>query len=197
MTIFLAIVIGAAFGFVLDRIGTTNPNWIFKMLNLTNLHLAKAILMAIGVGSILMFVGQMAGFVDVGHMSVKTAYVGVGVGGLIMGFGWAFSGYCPGTSVAAAASGRKDALFFIAGGLLGAAAYMVSYASIKGTFLMDKIAGGKVTLGTVPGAKYEGLTAIQGDLLGIALGVVFIIVAFVLPNKLVGGDAPSDAVPAE
>ncbi len=197
MTIFLAIVIGAAFGFVLDRIGTTNPNWIFKMLNLSNLHLAKTILMAIGVGSVLMFVGQMAGFVDVGHMSVKTAYVGVGVGGLIMGFGWAFSGYCPGTSVAAAASGRKDALFFIAGGLLGAAAYMVSYASIKTTFLMDKIAGGKVTLGTVPGAKYEGLTAIQGDLLGIALGVVFIIVAFVLPNKLVGGDAPSDAVPAE
>ncbi len=197
MTIFLAIVIGAAFGFVLDRIGTTNPNWIFKMLNLTNLHLAKTILMAIGVGSVLMFVGQMAGFVDVGHMSVKTAYVGVGVGGLIMGFGWAFSGYCPGTSVAAAASGRKDALFFIAGGLLGAAAYMVSYASIKGTFLMDKIAGGKVTLGTIPGAKYEGLTAIQGDLLGIALGVVFIIVAFVLPNKLVGGDETSDAVPAE
>ncbi len=197
MTIILAIVIGAAFGFVLDRIGTTNPNWIFKMLNLTNLHLAKTILMAIGVGSVLMFVGQMAGFVDVGHMSVKTAYVGVGIGGLIMGFGWAFSGYCPGTSVAAAASGRKDALFFIAGGLLGAAAYMVSYASIKGTFLMDKIAGGKVTLGTIPGAKYEGLTAIQGDLLGIALGVVLIIVAFVLPNKLVGGDAPSDAVPAE
>lgn len=197
MTIFLAIVIGAAFGFVLDRTGATNPNLIIKMLNLKNLHLMKTILMAIGTGSVLMFVGQMVGFVDVGHMSVKTAYIGVFFGGLVMGFGWAFSGYCPGTSVTAAASGRKDALFFIAGGLLGAAAYMVSYASIKGTFLMDKIAGGKVTLGTVPGAKYEGLTAIQGDLLGIALGVVLIIVAFVLPNKLVGGDAPSDAVPAE
>jgi len=197
MTIFLAIVIGAAFGFVLDRTGATNPNLIIKMLNFKNLHLMKTILMAIGTGSVLMFVGQMVGFVDVGHMSVKTAYIGVFFGGLVMGFGWAFSGYCPGTSVTAAASGRKDALFFIAGGLLGAAAYMVSYASIKGTFLMDKIAGGKVTLGTVPGAKYEGLTAIQGDLLGIALGVVFIIVAFVLPNKLVGGDAPSNAVPAE
>ena len=197
MTIFLAIVIGAAFGFVLDRTGATNPNWIVKMLNLRNLHLAKTILMAIGVGSVLMFVGQMTGLVDVGHMSVKTAYVGVFFGGLVMGFGWAFSGYCPGTSVTAAASGRKDALFFIAGGLLGAAAYMVTYASVKGTFLMDKIMGGKVTLGTVPGAKYEGITAIQGDLLGIALGVVFIIVAFVLPNKLIGGDATSNAVPAE
>ncbi len=197
MTVFLAIVIGAAFGFVLDRTGATNPNKIVKMLNLTNMHLAKTILMAIGVGSVLMFAGQMTGLVDVGHMSVKTAYVGVFVGGAIMGFGWAFSGFCPGTSVTAAASGRKDALFFIAGGLLGAAAYMISYGAIKGTFLMDKIMGGKVTLGTVPGAKYEGITALQGDLVGIALGVVFIIVAFILPNRLVGGDAPTGAVPAE
>lgn len=197
MTIILAIIIGAGFGFVLDRIGATNPNFIVKMLNLRNLHLMKTILMAIGVGSVLMFVGQMTGLVDVGHMSVKTAYVGVFFGGAIMGFGWAFSGYCPGTSLTAAASGRKDALFFIAGGLLGAAAYMVSYASIKGTFLMDKIMGGKVTLGSIPGSKYEGITALQGDLVGIALGVVLIIVAFALPDKLLGGDAPSSAVPAE
>ena len=76
-TIILALVIGAAFGAVLDRVGATNPNYIGKMLNLTNLHLAKAILLAIGVGSVLMFAGQMMGLVDVGHMSVKTAYAGV------------------------------------------------------------------------------------------------------------------------
>ena len=52
MTIFLAIVIGAAFGFVLDRTGATSPNKIVKMLNLTNMHLAKTIMLAIGVGSI-------------------------------------------------------------------------------------------------------------------------------------------------
>jgi len=197
MTVFLAIIIGAAFGFVLDRSGVTNPNNIYKMLNLTNMHLAKTIMLAIGVGSVLMFAGQMTGLVDVGHMSVKTAYIGVFFGGLIMGFGWAFSGFCPGTSVVGAASGRKDALLFIAGGLLGAAAYMVSYASLEGTFLMNKIMGGKVTLGTIPGAKYDGITALQGDLVGIALGVVLIIVAFVLPSKLIGGDAPTNTVPAE
>jgi hypothetical protein len=38
----------------------------------------------------------------------------------------------------------------------------------------------------VPGAKYDGLMAVQGDILGIALGVVFIIVAFVLPERLAG-----------
>ena len=121
MEIILAIVIGAAFGAVLDRIGATNPNLIGKMLNLTNLHLMKTILLAIGVASVLTFAGQMAGLVDVGNMSVKTAYAGVFIGGLMLGFGWALSGFCPGTGVCAAAAGRRDAWAFVAGGLLGAA----------------------------------------------------------------------------
>ncbi len=195
-TVILALIIGALFGFVLDRVGAANPQFIIKMLNLTNLHLAKAILLAIGVGSILMFGGQMLGLVDVGHMSVKTAYVGVIVGGALLGIGWAVSGFCPGTGVAAAATGRKDALFFIAGGLLGAAAYMATYPSVKAMGLLEPIAGGKVTLGTVPGSKYEGLTSLPGDILGIVLGIVFIVVAFALPDRLVG--APEgDTQPAE
>jgi hypothetical protein len=194
MQIVLALVIGAAFGATLDRIGATNPNWIIRMLTLRNLHLMKTILLAIGTGSILMFGGQMLGLVDVMHMSVKSAYVGVFIGGLLLGGGWAASGYCPGTGVCAAASGRKDALFFIAGGLLGAAAYMVTYDNWKAAGLLDGIAGGKVTLGTVPGSKFEGIMALPGDILGIVLGLVFVLVAFVLPDSLVGG---GEEVPAE
>ena len=194
-SILLAIVIGAAFGAVLDRIGAANPNWIVGMLTLRRLHLMKTILLAIGTGSILMFGGQMLGLVDVGHMSVKAAYIGVFIGGLLLGAGWAASGYCPGTGVAAAASGRKDALFFIAGGLLGAAAYMATYPAWKASGLLDNIAGGKVTLGSVPGASYDGLMAISGDLLGMAIGAVFVLVAFVLPDSLVGGEGAE--VPAE
>lgn len=194
-SILLAVVIGLAFGAVLDRVGAANPNYIGKMLNLTNLNLAKAILLAIGVGSVLMFGGQMMGLVDVGHMSVKTAYVGVFIGGLMLGAGWALAGYCPGTGVVAAASGRKDALFFIAGGLLGAAAYMVTYPAWKASGMLDKIAGGKVTLGTVPGAKYEGLSALPGDLLGLVLGLGFIALAFALPERIVA--KPTGMQPAE
>ncbi|MFY0309157.1 DUF6691 family protein [Leisingera sp. D0M16] len=194
-TIILAIVIGAAFGAVLDRIGASNPTYIGKMLNLTNVNLAKSILLAIGTGSVLMFGGQMAGLVDVGHMSVKAAYAGVFIGGLMLGAGWALAGYCPGTGVVAAASGRQDALFFIAGGLLGAAAYMVTYPAWKASGLLDSIAGGKVTLGAVPGAKYEGLTALPGDVLGIILGLGFIALAFALPERLVPQKAA--AQPAE
>lgn len=190
-TIILAIVIGAAFGAVLDRIGATNPNWIGRMLNLTNLHLMKTILLAIGTGSVLMFGGQMLGLVEVGHMSVKTAYAGVFIGGLLLGAGWAASGYCPGTGLGAAASGRKDAWFFIAGGLVGAAAYMVSYPMWKASGLLR---GEKLTLGAVPGAGYDALTGLPGDLVGIVLGLVFMAVAFALPERLRSQRA---AVPAE
>ncbi|KPN63334.1 hypothetical protein SAMN04488527_102136 [Aliiroseovarius crassostreae] len=182
MQIILALVIGALFGFVLDRIGATNPTVLIRMLSLRALGLMKAILLAIGVGAILMFGGQMVGPIDVGHMSVKTANLGVFVGGLLLGAGWAMSGFCPGTGVCAAVTGRKDALFFILGGFLGAAAYMITSPSVKATGLLDAIAGGKVTLGTVPGAKYDGLTALPGDVLGIALGLLFIVIAFVVPE---------------
>jgi len=194
-SIILAIVIGAAFGATLERIGAANPNVTTRMLALIDLHLMKTILLAIGVGSVLMFGGQMLGLVSVGHLSVKAAYIGVFIGGLLMGGGWALSGYCPGTGVCAAATGRKDALFFIGGGLLGAAAYMATYPMWKASGLLDNLAGGKVTLGTIPGAEYDGLTGLPGDLLGIVLGVTLIIVAFLLPERGHGGQV--QATPAE
>ena len=119
-------------------------------------------------------------------MSVKTAYAGVFIGGLMLGAGWAAAGYCPGTGLGAAAAGRRDAWFFVAGGLLGAASYMVSYPFWKGTGLLD---GEKLTLGAVPGADYPALTGLSGDLVGIVMGLVFVAIAFVLPERLRGHGA--------
>jgi len=190
-TIVLAIIIGASFGAVLDRVGATSPNYIGKMLNLTNLHLAKVILLAIGVGSVLMFGGQMAGLVDVGHMSVKTAYTGVFIGGVLLGVGWAASGYCPGTGIAAAASGRRDAMIYAAGGLVGAAAYMVTYPMWKSAGVLS---GKALTLGAVPGAKYDALLpGVSGDVVGILVGIALIVTAFVLPDRIMSKPATAPA----
>jgi hypothetical protein len=194
-TIILSVLVGGAFGFTLDRIGATNPGLIIRMLNLTNLHLMRTILLGIGTASILMFGGLLTGVVDPGHLSVKSAYLGVFLGGLLLGAGWAVSGYCPGTGLTAMATGRKDAVFFTLGGLVGAAAYMGSYASVAATGLLDEIAGGKATLGTVAGTDYPALFAsVPGEILGIAVGIAFVVVAALLPPRLIRTGAP---VPAE
>jgi len=180
----LALFIGAAFGFALDRIGATDPGRIIGMLALRDLHLMKTIFAAIGVGSILMFGGQMAGLVEVGHMSVKAAHLGVLLGGAMLGVGWAVAGYCPGTGLAAAATGRRDALPFVAGGLVGAALYMAAYPWVRGAGALEPILGGAATLGEVAGAGYPALIAgLPGDVAGIALGVLMIAIAGVLPER--------------
>lgn len=186
-TIILAIIIGCAFGFVLDRIGATNPGYIIRMLNLSNLHLMKTILMGIGVASVLTFTGLLTGLVDPGHLSVKTAYLGVFVGGILLGAGFAVAGYCPGTGLTAMATGRIDAVFFVLGGLVGAAAYMVTYAGVKATGLLDKVAGGKATLGPIAETKYPALmSGFSGEMLGLVLGVALIAIAAILPSRITG-----------
>lgn len=186
-TILLALLIGAGFGFALDRVGATNPDFIIGMLRLSNLHLMKAILLAIGVASIGLFGGLLAGVIDAGHMSVKTAYLGVVIGGAMLGIGFAVSGYCPGTGLTAAATGRWDAVAFIVGGLAGAFAYMLSYAAVKQTGLLESLFGGKTTLGAVTGTDYPFLfEGVPGEWLGIAIGAVFVLIAIVLPRTLRG-----------
>lgn len=49
------------------------------------------------------------------------------------------------------------------------------------------------TLGTVPGAKYDGLMALPGDVLGIVLGLIFVTVAFAVPEAPRGDALPAPA----
>lgn len=169
-TLILAAVLGVAFGFALDRVGATNPNMIMGMLRLGNLHLAKTILLGIAVASVLMFGGIQLGLVDVGHMDVKATYWGVLMGGVMLGVGFALAGYCPGTALTAAATGRKDALWFAVGGLLGAFLYALSHAWWKASGWLEAMAGGKVTLGAVAGSEFAAVWP-QVDGIGLGLGI--------------------------
>lgn len=178
-TLVIAVILGLAFGSALDRVGATNSNVLLRMLSLKDLHLAKTILLGIGLASSLMFFGQMVGLVDVGNMSVKTSYLGVLIGGLIFGLGWAFSGYCPGTGVAALATLRKDAIAFILGGLGGALLYALTYPMWESTGLLD---GTKLTAGVIEGSGADGALGLPGQVVGLVLGLVFIALAFVMPR---------------
>lgn len=184
-TIILAIVIGGAFGFMLDRVGATNPDYIIGMLRLSKLHLMKTILLAIGVASVLLFGALLAGIADPGNLSVKTAHLGVLLGGALLGVGFAVAGYCPGTGLAAGATGRKDALVFVLGGLAGAGAFMASYEWVKATGILNNVLGGKATLGVISGTKYPALlSSVPGEWIGIAMGLVLIGIAMALPGSL-------------
>jgi len=183
MELFLAIFLGTLFGFVLHRVGASNPENILNMLRLTDLNLMKAILLAIGLSSIGLFLLMAVGVIDSGHLSVKDSYVGVILGGAILGLGFGSAGYCPGTGLAGLGDGRRDAVAFVLGGLLGAFAYMQSYPAWKASGLLDPIFGGKTTLAVTGNDAYGAiLPEIPGWLVALVVGIVFVAVAWALPT---------------
>lgn len=182
--IILAIVLGAAFGFALDRVGATNPNYIINMLNLKDLHLMRTILFAIAIAAALLFGSLLLGLIDPSHFSVKESYLGVIIGGGLLGIGFAVAGFCPGTGLGAAATGRKDALWFIAGGLVGAFIYMLVYPAAKASGLLEPILGGKSTLGMIEGVSEASLFSFSGEAIGLVLALVLALVAYKLPKKI-------------
>jgi len=186
MSIALAIIIGLAFGFALHRVGAGNPQHIINMLRLQDLHLAKVILFAIGISSLALFILLATGFIDQSHISIKAAYGGVIVGGLIFGIGFAVGGYCPGTCLVGVGGGRKDAIFFVLGGLIGAGVFTLVYGWLKATFpsLFDNIAGGKVTLADTGVDKFGGLfDNIPSLAIAAGIAILFMFGAWKLPQK--------------
>ncbi|MFP4097872.1 MAG: hypothetical protein ACLFP8_09310 [Alphaproteobacteria bacterium] len=104
------------------------------------------------------------------------------------------AGYCPGTGLAAFATGRKDALFFTIGGLLGAFVYMLAYGWLaENTPLFNEIVGGAVSIANTGNEKYPALLAsIPGTVIGIGFGAVMIAIAFALPLHILGKKKESD-----
>mgnify|MGYP003624237883 CR=1 FL=1 len=173
MSIILAILLGGLFGFVLQRVGAADPQKIIGMLTLTDLHLMKAILMAVGLSSGLLFTGLSLGWIDPGHIDIKPMYTGVMIGGGLLGIGWAVSGYCPGTGIVASGAGRKDAWVFVLGGLVGTGLFALSYSGLKESFLFDSLLGGKTAL------------ASTGDNLVVAwvIAIVMLIMATLIKQR--------------
>jgi uncharacterized membrane protein YedE/YeeE len=141
--ILLGALTGAAFGAVLAASGLSNPRLIVGMLRLEDLRLLKLLVTAIGVGIVGVAVLDSMG---AAHLGVKPLHViALVAGGAIFGIGFAVSGYCPGTSLAAIAEGRRDAIFTAAGGLLGAGAFAFAYDTLR-PFLIEPLSFGSPTL---------------------------------------------------
>jgi uncharacterized protein len=142
MKLVLGLVIGMAFGAVLQLGGASSYKKIMGSLLLKDLTIIKIIMMAIAVGTVGVYALDLA---DMANMSIKPTYVvGIAIAGLIFGVGFAVAGYCPGTCLVAAGEGKTDAIVTILGGLTGAALYALLYPVFGGLIAVTNY--GEVTL---------------------------------------------------
>ena len=127
------LIVGTAFGALLERGGLGRFEKIADQFLLRD----HAVLKTMGTASLLGGLGAAA----LRRSGKATDHVkplrlpAVLAGGAIFGVGMALFGFCPGTSLAASASGRRDAVAGVAGMLAGALAFAEAYPALKRTIL--------------------------------------------------------------
>lgn len=114
-------VIGFAFGFTLEMSGFGNSQKLAAQFYFKEMTVLKVMFTAIAVAMVLLFTASGLGILDFSQVWVNPTYLTSGIlGGLIMGVGFIIGGFCPTTSIASAATGKIDGMFFLGGGFVGA-----------------------------------------------------------------------------
>jgi len=128
LNLLIAFIIGLGFGFALEQAGFSSSRKLAGMFygydtTVLKVFFTAAITSMLG----LLFLNQL-GMIDMGIVYVNHYYVQSAiVGGVIMGAGFIIGGFCPGTSVCAAAIGKIDAMVFILGSFIGIFLFGVGY----------------------------------------------------------------------
>ncbi|MDF1815459.1 MAG: YeeE/YedE thiosulfate transporter family protein [Verrucomicrobiales bacterium] len=130
----LAGVFGLIFGILLHKGRVTNYNVIVNMFRFKDFTVLKVMLSAIVVGGIGVYIMMAAGLLEGYHIK-PTNVAGLVIGGALFGIGMVVYGYCPGTGVAAVATGSVHALIGFLGMLVGGVFYALSYPWVKAHIL--------------------------------------------------------------
>jgi sulfur transporter len=123
----IAVVIGIGFGFVLERAGFGRANKLAAQFYLRDMTVFKVMFSAIVTAMLGLVIAGSAGLVNLREISESIAsftYIWPMLfGGLLLGVGFIVSGYCPGTSIVASASGNIDGMFAFGGVVTGTFLY--------------------------------------------------------------------------
>lgn len=143
----LAAVFGTVFGILLNKGRVTEYNVIVNLFRLRDFTVLKVMLTAIVVGGIGVFAMMSFGWLESWH--IKDANVlAVVAGGALFGVGMVGYGYCPGTGVAAIATGSLHALVGFFGMIAGGIVYAFTYPWLREN-VIEVAALGKVRLSEV------------------------------------------------
>ena len=124
----VALVIGILFGAILEQAGFSTSKKLVGLFygydfTVLRVFFTAGLVAMIGVMGLAHF-----GLFDMSLVYINPTFLWSAIiGGLIMGLGFVVGGFCPGTSVCAAAIGKIDAMIFIVGAFLGVIVFAEGY----------------------------------------------------------------------
>ena len=146
----LAVLLGIGFGYCLERAGFGSARKLTAVFYLHDKSVVKVMFTAIVTTMVGLFVLSSVGVLALSDLYIEpTSYAAQLLGGLVFGAGFVIGGYCPGTSVAGIATGKKDAMVFAVGMLAGVMAYAELTPGIEAWIAATS--QGELTLPTLTG----------------------------------------------
>jgi hypothetical protein len=120
-----AVLFGIAFGFVLERSGFGRAQKLVGQFYGNDMTVLKVMFTAIVTAMLGMVILSGAGVFDMAsaQFNYPTFLWPMIFGGFLLGVGFVTSGYCPGTSLVATASGKLDGAATVGGVILGGILY--------------------------------------------------------------------------
>lgn len=150
----IAFIIGIGFGFALEQAGFSSSRKLAGMFYGYDTTVLKVFFTAAIVAMIGMVFLNYFEMIDMNIVYVNEYYINSAIiGGVIMGIGFIIGGFCPGTSVCAAAIGKIDAMAYLGGSLIGIFAFGETYPLWKDIYMKNYLGGVKLstTLGISDG----------------------------------------------
>ncbi|MEN8225125.1 MAG: YeeE/YedE thiosulfate transporter family protein [Bacteroidota bacterium] len=174
----IALLIGMAFGFVLESAGFSSSRklvGVFYGYDFTVLRVFFTAAITAMLG--LIYFGYM-GWIDLSMIYVnKTFLIASIVGGLVMGLGFVTGGYCPGTSMTGVAIGKIDAMVFTGGMAIGIFIFSEAFPFFKGIYEGNDMGAVKID-------EWLGLSTGLFAMLLIIVALVAFIIARIVQNKV-------------
>ncbi len=128
----VAVAIGIAFGFALERAGLGNARKLAGQFLLRDFTVVKVMFTAILTAMLGIYWLGRLGLVDVSFLYVPETYLPAQIaGGVLFGGGFALAGLCPGTSCVSAATGRGDGLATVFGLFAGVTTIGLLFAPLQ------------------------------------------------------------------
>jgi hypothetical protein len=127
-----AFLIGLGFGFALERAGFGSARKLVSQFYLNDMAVFKVMFTGIITAMLGVTYLSWIGFLNLSLVYlVPTFLLPQVVGGLILGVGFVVGGYCPGTALAATATGRLDAIVYGLGLYAGTFLFAEAYPLLK------------------------------------------------------------------
>lgn len=141
----VALLVGLAFGFWLERAGFGSSRKLAAVFYLRDFAVVQVMFTALVTAAVGLVALDAFGLFEASRVYRMETLLGPQVlGGLIFGAGFVMGGWCPGTALVGAASGKLDALAFLGASMAGSLVYAANWSVLAP--LQDLGACGIVTL---------------------------------------------------